>query len=105
MTARCPRADGLVDGGHAATTTKEPGMTARTSRRDTRRFRLAGNDNEIVVSMTRGPKFPQATGENDVEGHSLGRKESQPESMTRGPKFPQATGDEDAAGPDGSARR
>jgi len=80
-------------------------MTARTSRRETRRFRLAGNDNEIVVSMTRGPKFPQATGEADVEGHSLGGAETQPESMTRGPKFPQLTGDDDAPTPDGSARR
>jgi len=81
-------------------------MTARTTRRETRRFRLATNDNEIVVSMTRGPKFPQATGEDDVEGHSLGGKDTQPESMTRGPKFPQVSGgDDDAPTADGAARR
>ena len=80
-------------------------MTARTSRRETRRFRLAGNDNEIVVSMTRLPKFPQATGEIDVEGHSVGGKETQPESITRLPKFPQVSDDDDVLTADGAARR
>lgn len=65
-----------------------------------------GNDNEIVSSMTRGPKFPQATGDEDVEGHGLAGDDSElASSMTRGPKFPQATGDEQPAGPDGSLRR
>src|SRR4051812_29617612 len=85
---------------------EEHPMSARTNRRETRRFRLAGNENEIVVSMTRGPKFPQATGEDDVEGHGLTGNDTQPDSMTRGPKFPQVSGgDDDAPTADGGARR
>ena len=73
--------------------------------REHRGGRLAGTDDEIVVSMTRGPKFPQAT-VDDVEGHRLGGTDDEiVASMTRGPKFPQATGDEDRSGPDGAARR
>ena len=81
-------------------------MTARTSRRDTRRFRLAGNDNEIVVSISRGPKFPLASpGEEDVEGHRLGGAETEPESIGRGPKYPLVTGEDDAAGLDAPTTR
>src|SRR3954447_3937378 len=43
-------------------------MTSTPKRRDSRRFRLAGNDNETIVETT--PKLE--TGKDDVEGHRKG---------------------------------
>jgi hypothetical protein len=82
--------------------TKEHPMSAPTTGTSDRR---TGNDGEIVTSMTRGPKFPLATGDEDVEGHRLGGTDPETDSMTRGPKFPLVTGDDDATTPDGAARR
>lgn len=81
-------------------------MTARTTRRDTRRFRLATNDNEIVVGVTRPTPFPQvtrptpfpqSTGGDDVEGHGLAGGDAELTSVTRPTPFPQAGGDTDDA--------
>ena len=43
-------------------------MTSTPKRRDHRRFRLAGNDNETIVETT--PKLDP--GKDDVEGHRRG---------------------------------
>jgi hypothetical protein len=101
----------VVAPANAGWSTKEHPMTAPTSgtTREHRRFRLAGNDNEIVSSMTLGRPFPRVAGEEeDVEGHRLAGNDNEVVSkMTRGQPFPRATGsdDDDQSLPPSSLRR
>ncbi len=77
-------------------------MTARTSR-DRRRFRLAGNDNEIVVPSSARRAW-DTDDDADVEGHRLAGNDN--EIVVDGVKRGRAAlTDEDPLGPSDVARR
>jgi hypothetical protein len=72
-------------------------MTVPQQTRDSRRFRLAGNDNEIIVDDT------PADAEDDVEGHRLATNDN--ETTVEGLKRVAPDAGEDDLGPLGARAR